>query len=288
MTRTPTILVLGASGMLGHTVLRYLKLNRSQEVIGTVRSQAAVDLLPQPLRTSVVSGIDVQDVDGLTKLFAQVRPVAVINCVGLVKQRASAAAALEAIPINSLLPHRLLDLCRRMDARLIHISTDCVFAGTTGMYREDDAADARDLYGRSKLLGEVQDPQALTLRTSIIGPELHSAQGLLCWFLSQRTGVKGFTRAFFSGLTTLELARVLCDVVLPRPRLSGLYHVAGERISKYDLLCLIGRVYGHGIEIEPSADLAIDRSLDAHKFLAATGYAALPWRELVRAMHEFG
>ncbi len=288
MDRTPTILVLGASGMLGHTVLRYLKLNCTQEVIGTVRNQAAVDLLPQQLRASVVSGVEAQDADGLRRLFARVRPVAVINCVGLVKQRSGAVAALEAIPINSLLPHRLLDLCQRVDARLIHISTDCVFAGTAGMYHEDDAADALDLYGRSKLLGEVHHPQALTLRTSIIGPELNGAQGLLGWVLSQQTRVRGFTRAFFSGLTTLELARVLCDVVLPHPHLSGLYHVAGERISKYDLLCLIGQVYGHSIEIEPSADLVIDRSLNADRFLAATGYAAPPWPELVRAMQDFG
>ena len=288
MSSESTVLVLGASGMLGNTVLRFFSGSRGYAVVGAVRSAKALDLLPPALRSRIMSGVDAANGDALSELFARVKPDVVVNCVGLVKQLAECRDPLAAIPINSLLPHRLVHLCSMIDARLIHVSTDCVFSGTRGMYREDDTPDASDLYGRSKLLGEVDAQRAVTLRTSIIGPELDRAHGLLGWVLSQRGRVKGFTRAIFSGLPTVELARVMRDFVLPRSDIRGVYHVAADPISKHDLLSLIARIYDLPIEIEPDGALAIDRSLDATRFRALTGYAAPAWPELVRAMRDFG
>lgn len=288
MSGETTVLVVGAAGMLGNAVLRFFADSPGYVVVGAGRSATWLNLLPEALRGRTISGLDVGDGEQLAELFARVKPDVVVNCVGLVKQLAESSDPLAAIPINSLLPHRLVRLCSRTDARLIHVSTDCVFSGAKGNYRETDIPDASDMYGRSKLLGEVDDQRAVTLRTSIIGPELGRAHGLLGWVLSQRGSVKGFTRAIFSGLPTFELARVMRDFVLPSPDIRGVYHVAADPISKHDLLSLIVRFYDLPIEIEPDEALAIDRSLDATRFRALTGYVAPAWPELVRAMHDFG
>jgi dTDP-4-dehydrorhamnose reductase len=282
------ILVLGANGMLGHVMLRTLAADRSHDVTGTVRSAALLHALAAGWGARLISGIDVVQPDALIRAFADVRPDLVVNCVGLVKQLADARDPLHAIPVNALLPHRLAALCQVAGARLVHVSTDCVFAGSRGHYREEDAADAEDLYGRSKLLGEVDYPHALTLRTSIIGPELSGNHGLLAWFLSQPGTVRGYRRAIFSGLPTVELATVIRDRVLPRPDLHGLYHVASSSIDKYELLRLIAAAYARSNGITPDDVVAVDRSLDGSRFAAATGYVAAPWPELVRRMHESG
>ncbi len=282
------VLVLGATGMLGSAVLRFFAQSPGYSVIGSVRSTDAARLLPHALREQIISGIDVHDADGLLQLFDRVRPNIVINCVGLVKQLAGAGDPLTALPINSMFPHRLLRLCKVARSRLIHISTDCVFDGAKGMYSESDVADAKDLYGLSKYLGEVHEPPAITLRTSIIGPELNSAHGLLGWFLAQRTETKGFTRAIFSGLPTVELARVIRDFVIPKSDLKGLYHVSAAPISKHDLLLLVAREYGKSIDVVPDGRLIIDRSLDSTRFREHTTYAPPSWPQLVRCMREFG
>ncbi len=273
--------------MLGNAVLRFFAASPGYSTVGTVRSAGVAHLLPKHDRTTIVSGVDVENADTIAGLFERCRPDVVINCVGVVKQLAEAGDPLTAIPINGLLPHRLLRLCKLVGARLVHISTDCVFSGSRGMYCEDDAPDATDLYGLSKLLGEVETP-AITLRTSLIGPELGSAHGLLEWFLSQRDRAKGFTRAVFSGLPTVELARVIRDVILPREQLHGVYHVGAAPINKHDLLCMIAGVYGKLTVIEPDGTLVIDRSLDATRFREVTGYVAPSWPELIKAMHEYG
>jgi dTDP-4-dehydrorhamnose reductase len=227
--------------------------------------------------------------DDLAAAFAQCRPDVVINAVGVVKQLQSASDPVTAITLNSLLPHRIAALCGPSGARLIHISTDCVFTGARGNYGESDVPDARDLYGRSKLLGEIVDcRRALTLRTSIIGPELAAlGHGLLAWFLAQGEPVKGFRRAIFSGLPTVEVARFVQHFVLPRADLWGLYHLASAPINKFDLLGLIAQAYGHSISIAPDDALVIDRSLDGSRLQAATGFVAPAWPEMVRRMRDF-
>ncbi|MCP5182210.1 MAG: SDR family oxidoreductase [Pseudomonadales bacterium] len=281
------VLVLGASGMLGHAVLRLFAQSDGYAVTGSARSASAVALLPPGLRERIVLGVDVESTDSLMGLFAQARPDVVVNCIGLIKQLSQANDPLAAIPINALLPHRLARLCSVAGARLIHMSTDCVFAGTRGMYREQDGADAGDLYGRTKLLGEVDYPHAVTLRTSIIGPELGTGNGLIGWFLAQQGAVRGFTRAVFSGLPTVELARVMRDYVIPRPDLRGVYHVSADPINKFDLLQLVAKAYGKTIDIRADGDLVIDRSLDSSRFRQITGYQPAPWPELIRQMHAF-
>jgi dTDP-4-dehydrorhamnose reductase len=286
-TKSSKILILGASGMLGNAVMRFSAKLSEFSVVGSVRSDSALGLMPEALRDQVFTGVDVLNQDCLTRLFAEVRPHTVVNCVGLVKQLAASDDPLAAIPINALLPHRLARLCDIAGARLIHISTDCVFSGRNGKYRDDDISDAVDLYGRTKYLGEVDYPHAVTLRTSIIGHELHSAHGLINWFLAQQDTIKGYTRAVFSGLPTVEFARVICETVIPRRDMHGVYNVSAEAISKYDLLQLVSKVYGTAISISADSTVVIDRSLDSTRFRELTGYTPPAWPELVRAMHQF-
>ena len=286
--RNTTVLVLGAAGRLGNAMLRLSADSPEYEAWGSVRSTGSMRLLPAKLKYRVIAGVDVENIDSLASLLATVRPDVLINCIGLVKQLSEADDPLQAIPINALLPHRLARLCQLAGARLVHVSTDCVFDGRKGMYREEDPADAQDLYGRSKHLGEVDYPNAVTLRTSIIGHELASSHGLVGWFLAQEGPVRGFTRAVFSGLPTVELARVIRDRVLPRPDLHGLYHVSAEPIAKYELLKLVAAAYGRNNMIAPDDKLVIDRSLDSTRFRQLTGYTPPAWPQLVQSMHEFG
>lgn len=283
------ILVLGATGMLGHATLRLLSQSAGLDVVGTARSPAALRALAPTLHARIRTGVDAENVDAMALLLSRERPQVVINCIGLVKQLAAAEDPLAALPINALLPHRLSRLCALAGARFVHISTDCVFAGGKGAYVEDDLPDAGDLYGRSKLLGEVtRDPHAITLRTSIIGHELSSAHGLIGWFLAQSGSVKGFARAVFSGLPTVVLAGLIRDHVLPRPELTGLYHVSAEPIDKLALLRLVAKTYGKTIDIIPDSSLVIDRSLDSSRLRAVTGWTPPAWPQLVAEMHAFG
>ena len=279
------VLIFGISGMLGSETFWQLSQRGELAVTGTVRSDGVKAYFPPALRENIIADVDVLDDDILDEVVARVSPDVVVNCVGLIKQLATAEDPLVVLPINAMLPHRLAAVCERAGARLVHISTDCVFDGRKGHYLETDPSDAIDLYGKSKFIGELHDrPAAITLRTSIIGHELNTKNGLIEWFLSQTGSIKGFTRAIFSGLPTAELARVIGEFVLPRPDLYGLYHVSAEPISKFDLLSLVASVYGKAIEIIPEADFVIDRSLDSTKFRNATGYRPPPWPELVQMM----
>ncbi|MQG91481.1 SDR family oxidoreductase [Pseudomonas sp. MN1F] len=281
------VLVLGVTGMLGNAVFKVFDNDDSHEVWGTLRNLTGLRNFSQSSHSRLLPGVDVLDQQALVNVLNKVRPEVVINCVGLIKQLADAKDPLTALPINSMLPHRLAALCSLAQARLIHVSTDCVFSGRQGNYHENDTSDAEDLYGKSKYIGELHDlPGAITLRTSIIGHELNSSQSLVDWFLSQEGTVKGFSKAVFSGLPTVELARVMKDYVLPRPELCGLYHVAAQPVSKLELLRLLAKQYAKDIKITPDDNLVIDRSLDGGRFSEATGYVAPSWPELVRAMWE--
>ena len=281
------ILVLGVTGMLGSSVFKELFNNKLYQVCGTVRSLNKVANFTIPMHESLISGIDVLDYDSLVAVLERVKPDIVINCVGLIKQFTVAKDPLLALPINAIFPHRLSKLCSLINARLIHISTDCVFNGQKGMYIEGDVSDAEDLYGKSKYIGELHDlPHAVTLRTSIIGHELNSTASLVDWFLSQTGTVKGYNKAIFSGLPTVELARVIMDFVIPNTSLRGLYHVSVAPIDKYSLLSLIADIYGKEIEIVMDEKLQIDRSLDSSKFQQVTGYKPPSWQELVKKMFK--
>jgi dTDP-4-dehydrorhamnose reductase len=278
------VLVLGGTGMLGHQLVRVF--SQRFDVTSTVRGpdvRAAEELA----RTGrVITSVTAEDLDSVARAIADARPDVVVNCIGLVKQLRTGTDPLPDLLINAVFPHRLAGLCRAARASLIHISTDCVFAGTKGAYVETDVADACDLYGRTKFLGEVSGPGCLTIRTSLIGPELHSHHGLLDWFLAQRGSVRGYTRAVFSGVTTLAFAEIL-ERLLGRPRmLEGLWHFSSTPISKFDLLSLIRDRFGLELLIEPDASVVYDRSLDSGRFRAATGLSAPPWPEMIQHMHE--
>lgn len=281
------VLVLGANGMIGSTVMRVLSEKSDWNVFGTIRDRATKELFSNEIRKNLIDGIDVEKTDLLEKALNKIKPNVVINCAGMTKHKPNADEPLASIPINTLMPHYLANLCKFIDARLIHVSTDCVFSGEKGGYVESDFADARDVYGKSKSLGEVFQSNTITLRTSTIGHELQTKYGLLDWFLSQEDTCKGYTRAIFSGLPTVVFAEIIRDVVIPHNELNGLYHVSAEAINKYELLKLIAEIYGKDIRIEPSEDLVIDRSLNSDKFKLATGYSSPDWRSLIKSMHSY-
>jgi dTDP-4-dehydrorhamnose reductase len=281
------VLVIGASGMLGNAVMRVLSEKTDWEVFGTVRDGSVKRFFPAFLGQRLIAGVDVERLDDLVRVLDQARPEVVINCAGLTKHKHKIEDPLVFIPINTMMPHRLAGLCKLVGARLVHIGTDCVFSGDRGGYVESDFTDARDMYGKSKALGEVDCPNAITLRTSIIGHELQGKHSLLDWFLSQEGQCKGYTRAIFSGLPTVVLAQVVRDVVIPHRELSGLYHLAAKPIAKFDLLKLVAHEYGKSIEIVPDGGLRIDRSLDASRFQSATGYVAPDWPDLIKLMHAY-
>lgn len=279
------VIVLGATGMIGSAMLRVLSQRKDWDVIGVARDATRAERLGGALPAACRSGYDLASPDQLVRLFRELRPEVVINCVGLTKHLPEGNDPIPALTMNALLPHRLAELCAVGGARLIHVSTDCVFSGRKGNYREDDPADAADVYGKTKHLGEVVGDKVLTLRTSTIGHELGTRYGLLEWFLAQRE-CKGYRRAIFSGVPTVEFARVVRDYVMLRPDLSGLYHVGAAPIDKDALLRLIADSYGSGTKIVPDDAVAIDRSLNADRFAAATGYVAPAWPQLIESMHE--
>lgn len=277
------ILVLGASGMLGSEAVRVL--SKDFDVWGACRNAAALPFIGVPAER-VLSGLDAMNPNSVDAVLDLVRPDIVINAVGIVKQRDDAKAAIPSISVNSLWPHVLGQKCANRGARLIHVSTDCVFSGHStpeGGYRESDFADAYDLYGRSKLLGEVtENPSAITLRTSIIGWQFGPQTSLIGWFAAHRhEHLKGFTKAIFSGLTTTALTEVMRDVVFERPELSGLYHVSVAPIDKYTLLTHLADACGWDVDIEPSDELVVDKTLNSERFQKVTGWAPPSWESML-------
>ncbi len=274
--------------MLGNTVFRYLSTSFDFIVYGTSRSPSVLSYFDSRFHEKIITGIDVENYDSLTHALATAKPDLVINCIGLVKQLDIVDNPIYAIPINSLLPHRLSELSRLIGARFVHISTDCVFSGKKGNYTEHDVPDALDLYGKSKYLGEVDNSHSITLRTSIIGHELSGSQSLISWFLKQQGTISGYSRAIFSGFPTVEISRIIRDFIIPDPSLNGLFHLSADPISKYDLLTLVANVYKKTISIDKCDRLVIDRSLNSRKFRDRTGFQPRNWISMIEDMHNFG
>lgn len=271
------ILVLGGDGMLGHQLLASLQ--DRHEVRVTLRQDLSV-YRDHGLFTPDNSyfGVDVLHDRYLMHVLSEFQPDAVINGVGIVKQRALAKEVVPSLEINALFPHRLETLCAALNIRLIQMSTDCVFSGRKGQYTEDDISDAEDVYGKSKYLGELATPNSVTLRTSIIGLELSRKMSLIEWFLGQTGQLKGFKRAIYSGLTTLELSRLIEKILIDHPTLSGVWHVASAPISKYDLLTKLAQLLERDdIKLLAEEDFYCDRSLNGNAFAQATGYQAPSW-----------
>lgn len=279
------VLVLGATGMLGHMLFKYLYNHSTYTVFATCRNFPAAAFTPGE-QAQLFYSVDALNLAELRAIIARIAPSIVINCIGIIKQSQLSSDRYLNVSINSLVPHQLAELCESQQARLIHFSTDCVFDGQKGNYQESDTALATDLYGRSKYLGEVDYPHALTLRTSLIGHELRSRGGLLEWFLAQTNSVSGYTHAIFSGLTTYELAQVLLRYILPAPQLNGIYHLSATAISKYELLQLIANVYGKKIALIPCAQVQLNRALNSHKLSREVGYSPKPWPQMIIEMYQ--
>lgn len=283
------VLILGASGMLGHKLCQRLP-GKGHEVVATVRQprQRYAPYKEVFGQAHLVDGIDAMDFESLATLVKKEKPFAVINCVGLIKQHHDAENRLLAVALNSYLPHRLDALCADQGARLVHFSTDCVFSGHKGQYRERDLSDAQDIYGRSKYLGETDGPAGytVTLRSSIIGRELIGPKhGLFEWFLSQRgKRISGFSKAIYSGFSTIEMARIVARVLAAKQALRGVYQVASAPISKFDLLALLREIGAYPVEITANRDFACDRSLVMERFTEATGYVAPAWKAMLEEM----
>ena len=278
------ILVLGANGMLGHKIVQVLK--DKFEVFGTIRGSFA-DIEGYGIfeRSKILENIDAASVEAISGAVDAIKPDYLINCVGIIKQKPTASNVAETIRINSLLPHELAEIAERTDAKLITISTDCVFDGVFGMYSEDDLPNARDLYGKSKHLGEVTYGKHLTIRTSIIGRELNTSHSLIEWFLSNEGGlVKGFSNAVYTGFPTIVFADIICDLITNQPELSGVFHISSDPINKHDLLQLVKSHFGIEIEILKDETFRIDRSLDSSRFREITGFVPKTWDEMIRIM----
>jgi dTDP-4-dehydrorhamnose reductase len=280
------ILIFGGDGMLGHELLRSWR--GRHEVWATLRQDAAAYARFGTLFAErTLFGVDVRRPEAPARAVAAVEPEAVVNAVGIVKQRPTAGEAIPSIEVNALFPHRLAEICREAGARMVHLGTDCVFSGSKGGYVESDLPDPRDLYGRTKLLGEVSEPHCLTLRTSIIGLELVRKESLVEWFLAQRGRIRGYRRAIYSGLTTREMARAIEHFLAHDEGLSGLWHLASSPIDKHDLLSRLSRRLGRAdVEIVPDDGFVCDRSLDARALEARTTYRVPEWDTMLDELAE--
>lgn len=281
------ILILGGDGMLGHQLFKTLR--QKHEVRVSLRQDfAAYKSFGLFDANNAYAGIDVRRNDDLIGILADFRPQAVVNCVGIVKQRHSAKEAIPSIEINALFPHRLALMCEAINARMIHISTDCVFSGRKGNYTEHDHSDAEDLYGKSKYLGEVRDKHCVTLRSSIIGLQLSYKAGLIEWFLAQKGKINGFKRAIYSGVTTIEMSRVIERVLVDYTNLHGVWHVSSNTaINKFELLATFSEILERkDIQITPEENFICDRSLLSEPFKKETGYQPPSWQAMLHELAE--
>lgn len=277
------VLVLGGDGMLGHQLCR--QLSHAHEVKASLRQGARFyESMGLGNAQQFFFNIDLRTPESLLEVLAQFRPDWIINAAGIVKQRSDSRDRLLSIELNALLPQRLALYCASIGARLIHFSTDCVFAGTKGMYKDHDVSDATDVYGRTKYLGEVLADNAITLRTSIIGPELHHYQSLYEWFMRSQGTVRGYRSAIFSGLTTLEVAHVVQQVMEAAEWIPGVFNLSAAPISKYELLKLIDARHRRGTDIVPDDSVVIDRSLDSTLFRQTYKYYPPEWEQMIDSM----
>ncbi|EJO2020308.1 SDR family oxidoreductase [Vibrio vulnificus] len=278
------VLILGSNGMLGASLTRYLSRNENIAVYACVRNKENANIF-NDISIRKITGLDILNEDNLEFTINNICPDVVINCTGIIKQKKEAKLHINSILINSLYPHKIAAICDKHNAKLIHFSTDCVFSGSEGMYNEDDIPDAKDLYGRSKLLGEVTYNRHLTIRTSIIGHENKEPVSLVDWFLNQKE-VQGYSNAIFSGLPTVYVAEVLEKHILFNPLMEGLFNLSVNPIDKYTLLNIIREVYNHECKIKKDISFRINRSLDNKKIRALTGYEPIDWYELIGKMYE--
>lgn len=272
------VLILGVNGMLGFTLLNHLNTKKNIFLSGTTKDKKFNKNLPN----KIYKDINAENFSLLKKKIKLITPDVVINCIGIVRSEVKKNNIKKVIKINAELPNFLNQISNRYNFRLVHISTDCVFSGKKGGYLEKNLPDPTDFYGKSKLMGEFNSNNNIIIRTSIIGHETKHKRGLLEWFLKQKSSVSGFSRAYFSGLTTLELSKIIFEKILFNNELTGLYHVSGKRINKYNLLKKIKKIYNKKIEIKKDTKFKIDRSLDCTKLKKRTNYKIKSWDKMIK------
>lgn len=273
------ILIFGADGMLGHQLVATLL--QRHHVAGTVRQQDSAVGKSTASGARLFTGVTVRDHSKILDVVERFAPDGIVNAIGIVKQREEGKDAIESIEVNSLFPHRLAEICMNRGIKLVHLSTDCVFTGKKGNYLDQDVPDARDMYGRSKMMGEVEGPGVITLRTSIIGLELSRRQGLIEWFLSQTGAIKGYRKAIYTGFTTLEMSRIIEKLLVTPLPTQGIYNVSSDPIDKYSLLCLLRDRLEKILEIVPDDEFVCDRSLDSTRFRKEFNYVPPDWRTML-------
>ena len=283
------MLILGSTGLVGNTITKYFLQKEDIHIFATIRDYSKLKLFKNKYHKNFLIFNDILDYGEIKKILKKIKPDILINCLGMTnKETLLNPEQIEiCISINSLFPHMLQRICSEIGIRLIHLSSDCIFSGRKGFYSESDLPDPPDIYGKSKLLGELNYKNTLTIRKSVIGHELGSKKGLLEWFLAQENFVHGYKNAIFSGITVLELARIIDEYILPRSDLNGILNLAGESISKFDLLKIIADIYKKSAEIIPNETIKINRTLNGSQFNNLTGYKMKSWPLLIRSMYEF-
>ena len=280
------ILVLGASGMIGLAVYNHLVKNENLEVIGTTTNIKAKKIIENQNKLNSLILFDFLKNKNIESLMKSINPNIIINCVGIIKQSALITNKINTIFLNSILPNKLSILAQQNGIKLIQISTDCVFSGKTGSYAENDNPDPIDTYGRTKLIGETINDNNFTLRTSLVGHELFTKNGLLEWFLSQKHECTGFKNAFFSGFTTTAFAKLLEFILINKIELTGMYHVSSNIISKYDFLEKINQVYNKNIKIHVDYSFNINRSLNSLALQKKINYKVDNWDIMIKEMFK--
>lgn len=277
------VAVFGAGGMLGKAILRRLSVTPEITAFGYARNTGKVSFssIATSLQAELLMLPSLTDSYGLGESLAALNPDVIVNCIGHRGTEPGADKVADMVLANSWWPHQLAALADATNARLIHFSSDGVFSGRQGRYREDDIPDAEDLYGRSKLLGEPVGAHCLTIRTSIIGHDHFESVQLLDWLLRQQGSVCGYSNVIFSGLTTVEISKIVADILLHRSDMSGVWNIASQPISKYDLLAIVIDQYRLGIDLMPAPQPVCDRSLDGSRFSASTGYIPPTWPDLI-------
>jgi dTDP-4-dehydrorhamnose reductase len=281
------IIIIGANGMIGNCLFKYLSFKKKYQVYGFVRNKMILNHENRLIDKTKIIEVQILGNNNFKKIIQALNPEVIINCAGIVKQNPLINNIPLTIELNSLFPHNLNLICKELNCRLIQLSTDCVFSGKKGNYKENDYADANDLYGRSKFMGEINDKNCLTIRTSFIGHELKNKWGLLSWFISQEKKVNGFKNSIYSGLTTLEIAKIIYKFVLPNKEINGLYHIASNPIDKFSLLEIINEIYQKDITIKKDYSLINDKSLDFSKFREVTGYEPIEWAYALKELKNF-
>jgi dTDP-4-dehydrorhamnose reductase len=276
------ILIFGVTGLLGSQLYEEFILNKKFLTKGVSRKKNA-HLLKSSLKKNLIYLDEINNYQKIKKIFNIFKPNAVINCVGTIKQSNSIYNKDVTIFSNSIFPHILSSLCLHYKARLVHFSTDCVFSGKKGNYKENDTLDADDFYGKTKIIGEIINPNSITFRTSIIGKELYKKKSLLEWFLKKKKSINGFRYAYFSGLPVKEIYRVVNKVILKK-KIHGIFHLSSKRINKYDLLKLFAQKFKKKIKIIKYKKFKIDRSLNSQKLFKTINYKPKSWGELIKLL----